>query len=261
MLDDIIREYKDYSMALTGCRAQGINYNCCEYDLIILGAEERIININDEYIEVHRLSNNKIQMTLQLYNSKIIQDPSLRLVALKQSIDPHMLRRDAKRKLIDVLFDASSAKNGSNLLEASFLLKRAAYLYLNAILELNLIKPAPLHLLSQLKNMDIDLTLALECLGTRDANSSSITRASSILHKLLDSRLVDKKISYLYDNHKYVDCYLYITHLALTLNKDYHNIIDDLRILLNLDTDQELIKKLGAELIKECKLFLRNINH
>ncbi len=257
MLDIIAKRYKGYSIALTGCRAEGIDYECCEYDLIILDADEELININDVYFEIHRLSNNKFQRILQLYNSKIIQDPSLRLVALNDSVKPNMLETHAKNLLIDGLLDASDAKNNPNLLEASLMLKRAAYRYLNAILELNMIRPAPLHIFAQLKELDMDITLPLECLGVNQANSSSISRSLSTLNELLNSRLIKKKISYLYNKHKYVDCYLYIVHLGMMIAKDYR-MFNKLRVILNLDAEQST-RKLGEALLDECKTFLRNI--
>ena len=259
MLDVITKMYSNYSIALVGCRFEGINYECCEYDLIILDAKEGIVKVDDQYLEIHNLSNNKMQMMLQLYNSKIIQDPSLRLVALKQSIDASILKMHAKNLLIDALLDANDAEHASNPLETSFLLKRAAYRYMNALLELNMIKPSPLHILQQLKGLEVDISLALECLGTSQANSSSINRALHILEDLPNYMLLKRKISYLYDRYRYVDCYIYITHLAMLL-ADEHKISDNLRILLNLAID-DTNRRLARALFNECKIRLRNIKY
>ncbi|GIU72068.1 MAG: hypothetical protein KatS3mg003_1547 [Candidatus Nitrosocaldaceae archaeon] len=257
MLDVIKDMYKGYSIILTGCRALNLNYECCEYDIIILeDCKEEVIKIDDMYIEVHKLSNNKIDKVMQLYKAEIIQDPHLTLASLLKYLDMDMLKMHAKDLLIDAMLDASYAKNNLNALEGSFLLKRSAYKYLSAMLVFNKIKPSPLHILTQLRELDLDLTLPFECLGVKHANSSSIIRACNMLYQLTNSRLVSKKLLYLYERQKYVDCSLYLTYIGIN-QANYSKIIDKLRVLMNLNIDQGLIKQQSKLLLEECKSMLK----
>ncbi|MEM2856057.1 MAG: hypothetical protein QW416_03040 [Candidatus Nitrosocaldaceae archaeon] len=250
--------YNKYSIALTGCRATKLAYECCEYDLIILeDCKEGVEIKEDKYIEIHKISNDNRYRTLQLYNAVILNDPSFILSALKNSLT-YDLRLYSRDLLLDALLDASKAMT-SNGFEASFLLKRAAYNYLNSLLLLNKVIPSPLHILTQLRELRVDLTMFYEPLGLERANSSSLIRALDMLYKLINSRLISRKALYLYEIHKYVDCSLYITYLAIKLAKDgYHDILPSLAILLDLTNDVQNTERLASILFKMCKELMKS---
>jgi hypothetical protein len=251
----------DYSIALTGCRAVGIGYECCEYDLIVLeDYKESIIYKDDKIFEIHKLSNDKIKQCLQLYNSIILQDNKLILASLISYLDRDILRVIALNELFNILFDLSKAIHSNLPLESSFLLKKGAYNYLAALLRLNKKNLMPLHALSQFKALNIDLTLPLKCLGVEYANSSSLLRAYNVLREFSNLPLINKKIFYLYDNKRYVDCYLYIIYLSLEMVKeDYHDMLDELSILMSLNVDIDKTKQLAKELMLDIKERLKVI--
>ncbi len=251
----------DYSIVLTGCRALNIGYECCEYDLIILeDCKEGLIYKDDKVFEIHRLSKNKVNQTLELYNGIILQDNRLILADLIYHLDLDILRVIARNTLFDALFDLSKAIHTQDPLESSFLLKKASYNYLTALLRLNKKSVSPLHILPQLKILNIDLTLPLRCLGTEYANSSSVLRAYNIFKEFSDSVLVDKKVLYLYDNKRYVDSYLYIIYLSLELVKNnYQDMLKELYILMSLNVDRDNTKYLAKELMEDIKRRLKVI--
>ena len=259
---EIPEQYKDCSIVLSGCRALGINYDCCEYNLVVFNdsKELSIVIDDDKCIEVHKLSNDKLKRGMQLYNSKVIQDPRWIIQNMIDSIDYNKIfRYYARIMLINSMIDANNAKRYND--RSPLLLKRSAYYYLLYLLLANNIRPSPSHLFAQLRSLDIDLSLAFEALSINRVSSSSILRAYNMLSKLniANFRFVSKKLFHLYESNKLIDSSLYLISLAFRYYKYFNG--HDLAILFDLNRDQSMVTRLAEQLFNTSKEILKNNYH
>lgn len=224
MLEWIVKRYREYPVALTGCRARArdMAYDVCEYNIIVLD-EGRDNNLHEytsepekgsstarrahdaddgEYIHmddgrvarIHRLRSDSsmVERVMLLDGMIILNDINSRLSMLESSIADRSMRIKrlrARSLLADALFYSSNAIHARDPLEASFWLKSAACSYIEAyLLEAGRV-PMPSHLLAQLRALnDSSISMITECIGLDQANRSSVARATSVIMHLLADR-------------------------------------------------------------------------
>ena len=275
----------DLELALIGCRADSshISYDCCEYDIAVLGSSEngydkKIIQIGDNTIEFLHFPN------YQKYGNNDIS--LFNMIKIEKSsalfISPHPPKIDSKtwyiaagkRRVVDSLFNV--AKNGNTKSEsnASLNLKIAAYALIEGIILISQTRPMPIHELNQLRQVQVRkdfineaIQVCIECLGIERATRTIINRSFKALKEILKERydveLLSSKIDFLLKQGLLADCYYYIgklvcSHLEKKDNASQLNYHKLNTIALDLTSDYEKVKKLSALVKRNCKLLLKN---
>ncbi|MFN4336809.1 MAG: hypothetical protein ACK4FV_04415 [Candidatus Nitrosocaldus sp.] len=191
MLEEIVRRYEQYPLALIGCRARtkDLAYDVCEYNILLLEDDSSNNNIHgysslqegsanackeesykhmvsDEYIYMDDGSIARIHKVSSRYSSRIVESTMLmdgmiilndingRLSMLEAKIaevSKRIKRMHARALTVDALFYASNAIHAKDALEASFLLKSAACSYIEACILFNDSVPMPSHILAQIR--------------------------------------------------------------------------------------------------------------
>ena len=275
----------DLELALIGCRADSshISYDCCEYDIAVLGSSEngydkKIIQIGDNTIEFLHFPNYQKygNSDISLFNMIKIEKSSALFIS------PHPPKIDSKtwyiaagkRRVVDSLFNV--AKNGNTKSEsnASLNLKIAAYALIEGIILISQTRPMPIHELNQLRQVQVRkdfineaIQVCIECLGIERATRTIINRSFKALKEILKERydveLLSSKIDFLLKQGLLADCYYYIgklvcSHLEKKDNASQLNYHKLNTIALDLTSDYEKVKKLSALVKRDCKLLLKN---
>ena len=275
----------DLELALIGCRADSshISYDCCEYDIAVLGSSEngydkKIIQIGDNTIEFlhfpnyQKYGNNDISLFNMI---KIEKSSALFISPRPPKIDSKTWYIAAgKRRVVDSLFNV--AKNGNTKSEsnASLNLKIAAYALIEGIILISQTRPMPIHELNQLRQVQVRkdfineaIQVCIECLGIERATRTIINRSFKALKEILKERydveLLSSKIDFLLKQGLLADCYYYIgklvcSHLEKKDNASQLNYHKLNTIALDLTSDYEKVKKLSALVKRDCKLLLKN---
>jgi hypothetical protein len=275
----------DLELALIGCRADSshISYDCCEYDVAILGSNEnvydkKIVRLGDKTIEFLHFPNyqNYVHSDISLFN----------MIKLERSSDlfisPHPPEIDrkswyiaaGKRRIVDSLFNVSKNSSVKAELDSSLNLKIAAYDLIEGILLLAQTRPMPIHELNQLRQVEVHkdfineaIQVCIECLGIERATRTIINRSFKALKEILKERydveLLSSKIDFLLKQGLLADCYYYIgklvcSHLEKKDNASQLNYHKLNAIALDLTSDYEKVKKLSALINRDCKLMLKN---
>ena len=275
----------DLELALIGCRADSshISYDCCEYDIAVLGSSEngydkKIIQIGDYTIEFLHFPNYQKygNSDISLFNMiKIEKSSALFISPRPPKIDRKTWYIAAgKRRVVDSLFNV--AKNGNTKSEsnASLNLKIAAYALIEGIILISQTRPMPIHELNQLRQVQVRkdfineaIQVCIECLGIERATRTIINRSFKALKEILKERydveLLSSKIDFLLKQGLLADCYYYIgklvcSHLEKKDNASQLNYHKLNTIALDLTSDYEKVKKLSALVKRDCKLLLKN---
>ena len=284
-IQDFLSKNSDLELALIGCRADSshILYDCCEYDVAILGGNEngydkKIVQLGDNRIEFLHFPN------YQNYGHNDIS--LLNMIKLEKSSDlfvsPHPPEIDrkswynaaGKRRVVDSLFNVSKNSSAKAELDSSLNLKIAAYDLIEGILLLSQTRPMPIHELNQLRQVDVRkdfineaIQICIECLGIERATRTIINRSFRALKEILKERydveLLSSKIDFLLKQGLLADCYYYIgklvcSHLEKKDNASQLNYRKLNAIALNLTSDYEKVKKISALVKRDCKLMLKN---
>ncbi|GBC75400.1 hypothetical protein HRbin06_00718 [archaeon HR06] len=269
MIDFIIEKIGYKAVALVGCYISRSNYPSCEMDLIILNGKGRdILKFNEKLLEIHYVTEDEIiKNPLLLFNSKILVDPELRLMTLINNLPFEKVKREnSKRLLVRALMNLGKADNfliKDKVLEASFLILKAQYQYLEALLLSKGIKASPSHLLDQIKNnLKEEYHEISEGLYLSLASKISIQRRFKLVLEFLDPlqvEIVERKLRYFLTSHLLTNAYCYLGKLLV--NKPYYskeglNKMDLLVDYLNLlKLKQNLLNKIKEGLSFYFKYF------
>jgi hypothetical protein len=284
-IQDFLSKNSDLELALIGCRADSsnISYDCCEYDVAILGGNEngydkKIVRLEDNTIEFLHFPNyqNYGHNDISLFNMTKLEKSS------DLFISPHPPESDrkswynaaGKRRVVDSLFNVSKNSSAKAELDSSLNLKIAAYDLIEGILLLSQTRPMPIHELNQLRQVDVRkdfineaIQVCIECLGIERATRTIINRSFNALKEILKERydveLLSSKIDFLLKQGLLADCYYYIGklvcgHLEIKDNVSQLNYHKLNTIALDLTSDYEKVKKLSALVKRDCKLMLKN---
>ena len=74
----------EYPIGLGGCRAKKLNYECCDYNIIIFDQKDipdSVMQIDDEFVRLHHadLNESRVEILGQYQNLEIISDPKWEL--------------------------------------------------------------------------------------------------------------------------------------------------------------------------------------
>ena len=180
----------DNPIALGGCRAEKINHECCDYNIVIFDQtddNDSVIEIDDKFVRLHHgsLNESRIEILNQYHNLEILHDPKWDLKIFLSKIKEKrgsILQAYSKKCIIESQVCITKANNDleSNPFSAC-LIKCAAYFLIDAILTLNDKQNFPTHTLDIIRNLkssklNDSVSLITECIGLERSTNSLLTR-------------------------------------------------------------------------------------
>ena len=281
-IQDFVSNNNDLELSLIGCRADSPqdSYDCCEYDIAILGGntdnifDKKIIQLGNNTLEFLNFQNQRRHNDISLF-SMIKLSESNTLVPEPPKLDrKNLFVAAGKRRIVDSLFNVSKNSSASEEINSSLNLKIAAYDLIEGILLMSESRSMPIHELNQLRQVEIQkdfvkeaIQTCIECLGIERATRTIINRSYKALREILKERydleLLSSKIQFLLNNGLLADCYYYIgklvcSHLEKKDNASQINYHKLNSIALDLTNDYEKVKKMSALIKRDCKLVLKN---
>ena len=281
-IQDFIKNYKVSELALIGCRADDPNYayDCCEYDIAVLGGDiknnnfdGKIIHVGNSTLELLNFQDVKGLNHISLSNMIKLGESNKLVSEYPKPDRKKMFIAAGKRRIVDSLFNVSRQSNKADL-NANLNLKIAAYGLIEGILLISGTRPMPIHELRQLHQVEVHrdfikeaIQTCIECLGIERAGRTVISRSFKALREILkdtyDVELLTSKIQFLLDKGLLADCYYYMGRLVCShlekqdnaFQMNYHKLNS---IALDLTNDYEKVKKMSALLKRDCKLVLKN---
>jgi len=283
-IQEYLYEKTDSELALIGCRAEDseISYECCEYDIAVLGVNDASLRNNITYV-----GNNTLEFLnfpkyshhdISLFNMVLLSNEASGLLVSPYSIPKLDIKKmfiaGGKRRIVDSLFTVSKNSNNKTESSSSLNLKMAAYDLIEGILLVSGIRPMPIHELNQLRLLEVHKDLineaiqaCIECLGIERATRTIINRSFKALKEILKERydieLLASKIEFLLEHGLLADCYYYIGKLVCNhlekkdnaFQMNYHKLNS---IALDLTGDYENVNKMSALIKDNCKNILKN---
>jgi len=283
-IQEYLYEKTDSELALIGCRAEDseISYECCEYDIAVLGVNDASLRNNITYV-----GNNTLEFLnfpkyshhdISLFNMVLLSNEASGLLVSPYSIPKLDIKKmfiaGGKRRIVDSLFTVSKNSNNKTELSSSLNLKMAAYDLIEGILLVSGVRPMPIHELNQLRLLEVHKDLineaiqdCIECLGIERATRTIINRSFKALKEILKERydieLLASKIEFLLEHGLLADCYYYIGKLVCNhlekkdnaFQMNYHKLNS---IALDLTGDYENVNKMSALIKDNCKNILKN---
>ena len=280
-IQEYLSEKIDLETVLIGCRADTpkISYDCCEYDIAILGGNDmgfgnKIVQIGNntlEFLDFPKYGHNEISLFNMVKLKNKTNDLLVSPITVSKIDAKRLFIAAGKRKVVDSLFNIS--KNNPTK-TGSLNLKIAAYDLIEGILLISGIRPMPIHELNQLRQLEVHsdfinegIQLCIECLGIERATRTIINRSFKAIKEILKQRydieLLSSKIEFLLEHRLLADCYYYIGKLAsnhlekkdYAFQLNYHKLIS---LALDLTSDYENIKKKSTQIKLYCKNLLKN---
>ena len=283
-IQEYLYEKTDSELALIGCRAEDseISYECCEYDIAVLGVNDASLRNNITYV-----GNNTLEFLnfpkyshhdISLFNMVLLSNEASGLLVSPYSIPKLDIKKmfiaGGKRRIVDSLFTVSKNSNNKTESSSSLNLKMAAYDLIEGILLVSGVRPMPIHELNQLRLLEVHKDLineaiqdCIECLGIERATRTIINRSFKALKEILKERydieLLASKIEFLLEHGLLADCYYYIGKLVCNhlekkdnaFQMNYHKLNS---IALDLTGDYENVNKMSALIKDNCKNILKN---
>jgi hypothetical protein len=166
LLKPVLDTYADSPVALVGCRSLGIERSCCEHDLVVVSKEMRPTNsvrVGDEYLDIffrsekETLNPSDPELAVSMAFASPVRDNAL-LLSSSCSAARAVLSENAKKSSqgrlassLKAIGRTEEALSHERTADADFWLLMAAYDFASAWLYATETKPAPSHLLTQLK--------------------------------------------------------------------------------------------------------------
>ncbi len=268
-----------------GCRNEGNNFDCCEYNLTVFDNKQEQDSIIDFEGEVVKLHHGSMKETLpkvltQYQNMKIISDDQWELRIFLNTIKEKkekIFNAYTKSCLIEAAVCATKTKDGIKNSDpfASCWVKCAAYFIADAILLSNFKRPSPTHMLELIRGFEKNkinenFSIVNECIGIERATSSLLSRMckstigfSDMVEKNNHSKIIQKKYDYFVNNSLMSDCYFYLGYInrnnfikireILHRNPDYIHV---LKIAFDVDNDINKIENQANTLHKTANELL-----
>jgi len=283
-IQEYLDEKTDSELALIGCRAEDseISYECCEYDVAVLGGNDASLRNKITYV-----GNNTLEFLnfpkyshhdISLFNMVLLRNDASGQLVSPYSIPKLDIKKmfiaGGKRRIVDSLFTVSKNSNNKTESSSSLNLKMAAYDLIEGILLVSGVRPMPIHELNQLRLLEVHKDLineaihaCIECLGIERATRTIINRSFKALKEILKERydieLLASKIKFLLEHGLLPDCYYYIGKLVCNhlekkdnaFQMNYHKLNS---IALDLTSDYENVNKMSALIKDNCKNILKN---
>ena len=274
-----------FPVGLGGCRGNGVNFECCEYNITVFDDKKEgdsVHEVEGELIKLHHgsLSETNSGILKQLENIKILSDEQwkLRIFLSKiKEMSKKISNSYTKSCLIDAGVYATKAKEGAKASDpfAPLWLKCGAYFLADAISSLNSKRPSPTHMLDSIRGFEknrINESFALvhQCLGIERATTSLLSRMfkstigfSDMVEKNGHAKIIQKKYDYLIQNSLLSNCYFYLGYTnrnnIIKIKDTIHRnleLIHVLKVALDVESDSLLVERQAITLLKNINELL-----
>ncbi len=256
-----------FPVALGGCRKEGNNFGCCEYNITVFdekNEKDRIIEVGNEFVKIHHgsLEESRHEILVQYENLEILNDEQWELRIFLSKIKEKkekIFKAYAKSCLIDAAVCATKTKDGlkNSDLFASSWIKCSAFFIADAISILNSKRPSPTHMLENLRHFEKNkinenFSIVNDSIGIERATPSLLSRMckstmgfSDMVEQNDHSKIIQKKNDYFLKNSLISDCYFYLGYTNrnnfIKIKDILHQkpeLIHVLKVAFDVDNDQ-----------------------
>jgi hypothetical protein len=256
-----------FPVALGGCRKEGNNFGCCEYNITVFdekNEKDRIIEVGNEFVKIHHgsLEESRHEILVQYENLEILNDEQWELRIFLSKIKEKkekIFKTYAKSCLIDAAVCATKTKDGlkNSDLFASSWIKCSAFFIADAISILNSKRPSPTHMLENLRHFEKNkinenFSIVNDSIGIERATPSLLSRMckstmgfSDMVEQNDHSKIIQKKNDYFLKNSLISDCYFYLGYTNrnnfIKIKDILHQkpeLIHVLKVAFDVDNDQ-----------------------
>ena len=256
-----------FPVALGGCRKEGNNFDCCEYNITVFDEEnekDRIIEVGNEFVKIHHgsLEESRHEILAQYDNLEILNDEQWELRIFLSKIKEKkekIFKTYAKSCLIDAAVCATKTKDGLKNSDpfASSWIKCSAFFIADAISILNSKRPSPAHMLENLRHFEKNkinenFSIVNDSIGIERATPSLLSRMckstmgfSDMVEQNDHSKIIQKKNDYFLKNSLISDCYFYLGYTNrnnfIKIKDILHEkpeLIHVLKVAFDVDNDQ-----------------------
>ena len=268
-----------FPVGLGGCRSDGVNFECCEYNIVVFDDKkeyESVHEVEGELIKLHHgsLSETNSGILRQMQDTKILSDDQWKLGMFLSQI------KEKKDKisnsyiqscLVDAGVYTTKAREGVKTSDplAPLWLKCGAYFLSDAISLINSKRPSPTHMLDFMRGFEknrINESLAVvhQCLGIERATTSLLSRMikstigfSDMVEANGHSKIIQKKYDYLLENSLLSDCYFYLgytnrNNMIKIKDTIHHNLeyMHILKVALDAESDSLVVDRQAVSILK-----------
>ena len=256
-----------FPVALGGCRKEGNNFECCEYNITVFdekNKKDRIIEVGNEFVKIHHgsLEESRHEILAQYDNLEILNDEQWELRIFLSKIKEKkekIFKAYAKSCLIDAAVCATKTKDGlknSDPFTSSWI-KCSAFFIADAISILNSKRPSPAHMLENLRHFEKNkinenFSIVNDTIGIERATPSLLSRMckstmgfSDMVEQNDHSKIIQKKNDYFLKNSLISDCYFYLGYTNrnnfIKIKDILHEkpeLIHVLKVAFDVDNDQ-----------------------
>ena len=256
-----------FPVALGGCRKEGNNFGCCEYNITVFdekNEKDRIIEVGNEFVKIHHgsLEESRHEILAQYDNLEILNDEQWELRIFLSKIKEKkekIFKAYAKSCLIDAAVCATKTKDGLKNSDpfASSWIKCSAFFIADAISILNSKRPSPTHMLENLRHFEKNkinenFSIVNDTIGIERATPSLLSRMckstmgfSDMVEQNDHSKIIQKKNDYFLKNSLISDCYFYLGYTNrnnfIKIKDILHEkpeLIHVLKVAFDVDNDQ-----------------------
>lgn len=256
-----------FPVALGGCRKEGNNFGCCEYNITVFdekNEKDRIIEVGNEFVKIHHgsLEESRHEILAQYDNLEILNDEQWELRIFLSKIKEKkekIFKTYAKSSLIDAAVCATKTKDGLKNSDpfASSWIKCSAFFIADAISILNSKRPSPAHMLENLRHFEKNkinenFSIVNDTIGIERATPSLLSRMckstmgfSDMVEQNDHSKIIQKKNDYFLKNSLISDCYFYLGYTNrnnfIKIKDILHEkpeLIHVLKVAFDVDNDQ-----------------------
>src|SRR2546428_4749427 len=278
-----------FPVGFGGCRNNGINFQCCEYNITVFDdkrEEPSIHEIDGNMIKLHHgsLSETNDGVLKQFENMKILLDEqwNLRMFLTKIKTKSKQISNSYIQScLVDAGVCATKARElvkSSDPL-AHVWIKCAVYFLADAIFSINSKRPSPTHMLEIMRGfkknkINQSFSVVHQCLGIERASTSLLSRMvkstigfSDMVEKNNHSKIIQQKYDYLVQNSLLSDCYFYLGYInrnnviktkdTLHRNLEYMHL---LKVAFDTESDPLVVERQAMILLKTTNDLLTTKN-
>ena len=256
-----------FPVALGGCRKEGNNFGCCEYNITVFdekNEKDRIIEVGNEFVKIHHgsLEESRHEILAQYDNLEILNDEQWELRIFLSKIKEKkekIFKAFAKSCLIDAAVCATKTKDGLKNSDpfASSWIKCSAFFIADAISILNSKRPSPAHMLENLRHFEKNkinenFSIVNDTIGIERATPSLLSRMckstmgfSDMIEQNDHSKIIQTKYDYFLKTSLISDCYFYLGYTNrnnfIKIKDILHEkpeLIHVLKVAFDVDNDQ-----------------------
>ena len=279
-----------FPVGLGGCRNDGTNFQCCEYNITTFDdkqEEPSIHEIEGNMIKLHHgsLSETNVDVLIQFEDMKVLVDDKWELQMFLTKIktkSKQISNSYVQNCLVDAGVYAAKAKElvKSSDPWAHVWIKCAAYFLADAIFSINSKRPSPTHMLETIRGFDQNkinqnFSIVHQCLGIERSSTSLLSRMikstigfSDMVEKNNHSKIIQHKYDYLVQHSLLSDCYFYLGYINrnnIIKTKDtlHRNLgyVHLLKVALDTESDPLIVERQATILLKTTNDLLTSIKN